>query len=249
MLSCLGPSGSRRLTAAALVVLDEPGVVDELDASRYRRAICHKQVPGVGRLGDLSVVRRDHLGPVGGVDLVAVVGRRVVTSRDHDAGGGSQVLDGIGGDRRRQRASEDEYPDACGGGHLRHVARELGRAVAGVAPDDEPAAGMLGAFVEQPSGDARRRPANHEPVHPRRTGAERPAEPRRPEAERDLETGAESGDVTRVDEPRQLGARRGVGIGGHPGLDLGPKVGRDRPGPVFSGAHSAESTPSMRPTR
>ncbi len=149
MLSCLGPPGSRRLIAARSIVLDEPGVVDELDAPWYRQATCHKRGrgvgrlgDGVGRLGDLSVVRRDHLGPVGGVDLVAVVGRRVVASGDHHAGGGTQVLDGIGGDRRRQRASEDEYPDACGGGHLRHVARELGRAVAGVASDDQPAAGM-----------------------------------------------------------------------------------------------------------
>ena len=85
--------------------------------------LCHRHL--VGRTdggngcGDLAVGRRDDLHGVDVVDLVPVVGGRVVARRDYDGGHGREVLGRIGNQRRRHRLREvhdfeaggDQYGD------------------------------------------------------------------------------------------------------------------------------------------
>ena len=197
-------------------VLDQPGVRVGRDQRR----------PG-GGLGDQGVVRRDHLGAVGHVDLVAVVRRRVVAGRDHHAGRRLEVLDGKGGERRRQWAWKDPDPQPRPGGDVGDVGGEIVRSVPGVPPDHDPPTRKLGPLVDQPLRQAGRRPSHHEPVHPRRPGAERSPQPGGPERERVLETGPQLPHVPRLQERGELGSGRGVRVGRHPRFRLGGEAGRD----------------------
>ena len=84
------------------------GLVEALDegARSAPRAGLRCRAEFGGEVGDPRVVRGDHLGAVGGVGLVAVVGRRVVARGDHHAGRGTQLTHGEGGDRRGQGAGK-----------------------------------------------------------------------------------------------------------------------------------------------
>ncbi len=121
--------------------------------------------------GDLGVGRRDQLDPVGQVELVAVVGRRVVAGGDHDAGVGPEFEDAVGEHRRGQRSGQELGPAAQGGDHSDGVDGEGGRAVAGVVPDDHHR--LFHPFGLEPAHQSGRRLADHQAVHPIRSRAQR----------------------------------------------------------------------------
>ena len=98
---------------------------------RSTRSICGGDV-GVGRRHDLAAVTE--------VDLVAVVLRRVVAGRHHDAGVGAQVPDGEGEHRRGQRAGEQQRVPPAADHDGGRVTREHVGVVPGVVADDHAAA-------------------------------------------------------------------------------------------------------------
>ncbi len=113
------------------------------------RHVAHR-AHGVDRSADLGVGRRDDLGAVAEVDLVAVVLRRVVARGDHDAGGAAEVADRVREHRRRQRPRQDVGVDARALHDLGGVAGERVGLVAGVVPDDDRAPGAAAARSRTP---------------------------------------------------------------------------------------------------
>ena len=107
--------------------------MDELALGRRRvrrRGLTRRRGEGAcepiaRHLGDEGVVRRYHLGAVGHVDLVSVVGRGVVARGDHDAGRRAEVLDGKGRQGCRQRTGEGVHPYPGPGCDRSDVAGEL----------------------------------------------------------------------------------------------------------------------------
>ena len=246
-----GPSGVEEAEHGPTIGLEQLGLVDRLGGAGLGPIEIRERARlGVrGRFGYGVVIGRDHLGAVCGVDLVAVVGRWVVTGGDHHARGRPEMLDGKGGDGCRERAGDHADPHPRREGDIGDVDRELRRAVAGVAPDDEPADCGLGALVEQPARDTGGRLPDDKTVHPRRPGAERPAKARGPEAEGVLEAGPHAGGVPGFDQGGELVARRRVWVEGHPSPGLGEQIGRELWPCALWSRHRMESTPPISPAR
>ena len=100
--------------------------------------------PAVGDRGrDLGVDRRDDLRTGAVVDLVAVVGGRVVARGHHHAGGGAEVAHRVRGHRCRPRRDREPHRDARGGEHARRVAREHVGEMAVVEADHHAALGPV----------------------------------------------------------------------------------------------------------
>ena len=129
---------------------------------------------GPDRRLDLGVHRRHDLRPVEGVDLVAVVLRRVVRGGDHHAGHRAQVPDREGQHRGGQQPGQQPGVEAGGGQHARRVGGEGPRAVPAVVADHHDAAGPSGRA--ELGGQARRGPADHGGVHAVRAGPQRTAQ-------------------------------------------------------------------------
>ena len=155
---------------------------------------------------DGGVGGRHDLHPAGVVELVAVVARRVVAGRDHDAGVGLAVDDGV----RRHRCGHlpQEQRFAPGGrDDRRRVGCEDVGVPPSVVPDHHPRARRQGGHDR---GGGR---ADHHAVHPRRARPQR-----RPQA-----GGAEP--QPPVEEAAQLFGRAGVRAGRRQqGLQFGPGV-------------------------
>ena len=90
---------------------------------------------------DLGVGGWHDLPPIPEIDLEAVVLRGVVTRRHHETRVGAERPHGVGEDRGRQGAREDQGLHAGTREDLGAVARELSRHVPGVEADDR--SGML----------------------------------------------------------------------------------------------------------
>ena len=145
-----------------------------------------ERIEAVDALGDLPVDRVDDLRTGGEEHLVAVVGGRVVRRRHHHAGRGVEPGDRPGQHRRRLHAGMDHRPDAERGQHTGGVEGEDVALAAGVVGDDHATLRGVrdrpGLFaVEQPLAEPGGGLADHEPVHPHRTGADRGAQPGRAE--------------------------------------------------------------------
>ena len=198
------------------------GLVEALDegARSAPRAGLRCRAEFGGEVGDPRVVRGDHLGAVGGVGLVAVVGRRVVARGDHHAGRGTQLTHGEGGDRRGQGAGKGAHAHARRRRHRRDVLGEGRRAVAGVVADDDARTAGRVALVRDPAGESRRRRAHDGPVHPPRAGAERAAQAGGPEHEGAVETGPQRLLVASLEEPLELGPGRRIRVAVDPRQDL-----------------------------
>ncbi len=107
-------------------------------------ALCER--PGEGRVrrdgarlggsGDRRVGGRDDLGAVPNVNLVAVVGRRVVTGGDHDPCRRLKVAHSECRDRRRQGAHEPPRPQAAGRHYPGRVVGQLRRTMPSVMAHD-----------------------------------------------------------------------------------------------------------------
>ena len=108
---------------------------------------------------DLLVRRREQLRAVAQIDLVAVVLRRVVARRHHDAGVGAHVADRECEHRRRQRTGEDERVQARTGQHAGDVVGEASAPVARVVADGDRAP------LAQVRGKARGSPSHDRDVH------------------------------------------------------------------------------------
>ena len=135
-----------------------------------------------GRRLDLQVGRRHDLGAVAEVQLVPVVGRRVVAGRDHDA-------------RRPRAGAGPRTPAAAWAGAAaagapgcrRRPARaaasqgELLGPVPRVAADHHAGLRRLRVDVEQPAGQRRGGAADDRAVHPVRSGGDRSAQAGRAE--------------------------------------------------------------------
>ena len=179
---------------------------------------------------DLGVGGRDDLGPVGEVQLVAVVRGRVVTRGDHDAGGGGQLPDRERQQRRRARSRQQVNAQPGAGQHPRRLVGEPRRTVPGIGADDHAGAGGPGLPLAQPAGQRRGRGPDHRPVHPVRPGRHHAAQPRgaelQPAAEPIGQLGGRLGAVV-GQQPPQLGPVAGIGVVGDPRLDPGPQPRRD----------------------
>ena len=117
------------------------------------------------------------------------------------------MLDGKGGEGRRQGTGEGPDPYAGGVANRGDVAGELRRPTAGVAPNDDPSLRGFGSLVQHPARDAGRRLSNNEAVHPRGAGAERSPQPCGPETERALEPGLHRVAVAGLEQSGELGPR------------------------------------------
>ena len=126
-------------------------------AFRRGDGACHRGARGVG---DDGVARRYQLGAVCHVDLVSVVGRRVVACSDHHARSRTEVLDGKSRQGGRKRTGKGPYAYTSTSGDYGDVAGEFGRSVAGVATHDNPALRSLGTLAEDPLRHAGRRGTN-----------------------------------------------------------------------------------------
>jgi hypothetical protein len=124
---------------------------------------------------DLGVRGRHDLAAVPEVELVAVVGRRVVASGDHDTGGGVQVTDGEGEQRRRLLRWQQMHWDTRTGQHSGRLAGKLVAAPPGVAPDDDAVLRSAGIAVAQPGRQGCGRCPDDRAVHPVRAGADHAA--------------------------------------------------------------------------
>ena len=160
----------------------------------------------------------DDLRTVVGVDLVAVVLRRVVRCGDHDAGGRAEVLHGEREHRRRQRPRHEPRVEPGGGEDRGGVAGEVGGPVPRVeADDDRPADRTLPASHAASPAAARRTTVRFMPFGPARSGPRSPAVPK---VERPAEPVGELGVVAGVEQRLQFGGGRRVDLVLDPGLDL-----------------------------
>ena len=145
--------------------------VDRLPA-RLRAGYGADRADGVDRRSDLAVIGGNDLGPLtrvghgppAQVDLVAVVLRRVVRGRHHDAGVGLQAPQREGEYRGRAVRLEENGPPARTGDDRGRIEGELLGVVAGVVADDD--AEALTETVLEVSGQPRRGADDDDPVHP-----------------------------------------------------------------------------------
>ena len=128
---------------------------------------------------DLGVHRRHDLRAVGGIDLVAVVLRRVVRGGHHHPGRRLQVADREGQHRGRQQPGQQPGVEAGRCEHRRRVRGEGPRAVPAVVADhhDPPARPAAVSWAARPAA-ARRTTAAFMPFGPARSGPRRPAVPK-----------------------------------------------------------------------
>jgi hypothetical protein len=184
------------------------------------REVRHR--PERGHLGDvradLLVHRRDDLASVAQVDLVAVVGGRVVARRDHDAGGAPEVPHGERQHRGRQVRREHHHAEAGAGEDLGgHPGEQVG-VVTGVVADHDGATAVLVEVAGQAGRGARH---DHE-VHPVGAGADAPAQAGGAElqgpGERVVELGSRAGvaGLGRVQQGGELLAHARIGVGLQP---------------------------------
>ncbi len=169
-----------------------------------------------GRDGDVG--RRDDLrGPLD-VDLVAVVGRRVVAGGDDDARGGIERLLRECTDRGRLVGEEAVHVHAGAGDDGSHIAGEALRVVPGVERDDDAAlrGGRIGR--EQVVDEPTRRTDHDGAVHPIRTRTDTAAQPGGPERQPAPDELGEHLCVGGVGESGQLGTHHGVGVTIGPGV-------------------------------
>ena len=195
------------------VVVDDL-LVEPVDAGGLERDLA-RRADGPDRRLDLGVGRRHDLRAVVGVDLVAVVLRRVVRRGDHHAGRRAEVLHGEGEHRRGQHPRQEVGREPGGGEDRGRVAGEVERAVPGVEADDDRRAGL--AVRGQPGGQPGGGAAHDGAVHPVRAGPQRPAQARGAEGERGGEPVGQLGVVAGVEQGLQLGRGGRVDLVGDPG--------------------------------
>ncbi len=172
---------------------------------------------------DPCVVRGHDLGAVGQVDLVPVVGRRVVRGGDDHAGSGVEVGDRPGEHGCRHVLVEQHRLDAVGGHHASGVGREHVALATGIEPDHDAAPGAAGIGVEDVPGEAGRRLPDDEPVHAQRPGTDGCSETCGPELQPATETVLQLARIA-VEQRLQLVTDVGVGFGRQPTLDGGREV-------------------------
>ncbi|MEI2650780.1 MAG: hypothetical protein V9G12_01135 [Microthrixaceae bacterium] len=202
-------------------------VVDQIAGRGRRRERGADGVEPVGDgggdvVGDPTIGGRDDLGAVAPVDLDAVVLGRVVAGGHDDAGGGVEVADAPGDQRRRLWARYQAARDAGGFEHGDDAERVLRRAVPGVMADQHPPFGRAVGVGVQRAGQPGRRLSGHEEIEPVRTRPHLAAQPG------GAEVAALTHEIGELDQvagrPRPLEhvpeRRRGdgVGVGGDPGL-------------------------------
>ncbi len=172
-------------------------------------------------LGDDRVVGRDDLGAVAQVDLVAVVGGRVVARGDHDAAVGAEVTHREGEHRRGQRPRQHDRATARGGEHARRVLGEAQRLVPGVVADHD------GRPPPEVRGESRGGLLDHHPVHAVGPGPDRTPQPRGAELEPAAEAIGQLVVGTLAQQGAQLLPGRLVGVGRDPRVDLEAQLVRD----------------------
>ena len=190
------------------------------DASRRPDGLDRRLDALVGGLHELGATH-----PVGGdalaqVDLVAVVGRRVVGRGDHHARVSVQVPDREGQHRGRQRGGQQAGASPGRGHHPGDGARERIGAMPGVVADHhmELAAEVFGQHLAKPG----RGGGHHGGVHPVAAGPDHPAQPRGAEGQRgthrvvQLVDGLLFAGLGAVDQPLQGGLVSRIGIVGDP---------------------------------
>ncbi len=150
---------------------------DQRAAQVGGRDLGQRAEPADRRL-DLGVGGRDDLRAVGGVELVAVVGRGVVARGDHDPGRNAQVPDREREQRGRLLPGDQVDPDPGPGQHPGRLVGELVRAVPRVAADDHAGLAARDGPAQQPLRQGRGRAAHDRPVHPVRPGGDGSAQAR-----------------------------------------------------------------------
>ncbi len=158
---------------------------------------------------DFRVGGRHQLDSVCQVELVSVVGGRIVARRDHHTGIGPAHQHGVGQNRCRQRRIDQLGNTTSSDHHSGGLASEDSRSVPSVVADDN------GCPVGQPSHQSRGGLTNHEPIHERRTGSHRGPQTSRAKANAPTEQLGKGVDVGLVDQfgdvPARLRVRIGIG--------------------------------------
>ncbi len=165
---------------------------------------------------EISVSTGGHdLSTVGGEHLVAVVGRRVVRSGDHDPGGGAELRDVPREHRRRHHVGEDHRPHAPGGADPCRVEGEGIALAPGVVADDHAPLGRIGLRLQQVVDETGRGLLHDQTVHPLWAGTDGGAQPGGAELQPPVEPGGQL--VVRTGEQSlELVTHVGVGFGGQP---------------------------------
>ena len=201
-----GPPGSRKPSTARRYAPSSSASSTSSISPASAGRVGDSALPGAVAASAISgVVRRDHLGAVGHVDLVAVVSGRVVAGGDHHAGRRAEkcltakAVSGVGNGR-----GQDPDTQARPGGDRRRRRRRT-RPIGAGHPGRRRCPGPQSRlpWSSSHSRQAGGRPSHDEPVHPRRPGAERSPQPGGPERER----AARNGPAARP-RPRPRGARR-----------------------------------------
>jgi hypothetical protein len=148
-----------------------------------------RNLVGVRRLADqrldLPVGGRDDLNAAVEVDLVTVVRWRVVRSRDLDARARAEMVTTERHHRRGHSGEHQRHHESLSGEDFGCGERELLRAVAGVAADDD--VGSVEATFLEHLGHGPTGPQNDGEVHAARPGAHRTSQTCRAKGERKRE--------------------------------------------------------------
>ena len=181
---------------------------------------------------DCRVVRRDDLGAITQVHLVAVVPGRIVAGRHHDAGGRAQFGDRPRTDGCRQRTREQQRAHTMSGEDTSRIGRELLASVSGIEADHDPAFADIESDPEEIPNEAGRRASDGETVHPIRTGTEFASQSGGAEAQSVIEPVTESRFVGDLEEPRHLVPGGRIRIGRRPPADPVEEFGVDAHGSI-----------------
>ena len=153
---------------------------------------------GDGR-GDLLVGRRHDLSPVGCIDLVPVVVRRVVTCGDDDGGHRPELLCRVSHQRGRRGVGEISDVKTCGNEHRDHFIHEDRRRQACVSADHHKTP-VFRCRSEHVIGESSRRSDDGGTVHPVGAGLDPPAQASGTEQQRCSHPLLELGLIARVED-------------------------------------------------
>jgi hypothetical protein len=203
----------------------KPSLSRQLEIHHRNRAQGSDRIHGPA---DALIVGRDDLRAVLPVDLVAIVGRRIVAGRDHDPRARPERRHRERANRSGYRIGKDVHRDAGAGQHASSVFRKLGRHAAAVPSHHDPLLPALGRHLEQVVREARGDPAHQGPVHTPRAGADRASEASRAESEPCRKPLPDLVEVAGIQKCLELHAGHGIRVLGDPCLRFRHPVPRVR---------------------
>ena len=217
MLIVRSPGRSGKALSDVEEVVGEQVLPDRLSCCPNDLGSRHfgRRPSGRDRRGNVGIRWRDDLGSVLGVDLVAVVGGRVVRRRDNDRSGPSEVERGVGHQRRRRRVREVADLEPSGHQHGDRVVHERRRRKPGIAPNNNRPL-RSPRCRDEIVGKPLRCPDHRRAVHAIRPGLNTAAQTCSSELEGRSHPLGELFQVAGIDDALQFGSGHRVRVSGDP---------------------------------